>query len=889
MDKNYSTLLQSKLPSYIVDDTQYTNFVKFFEEYYNWFNDTYNITNFANKIDVDSNYDLFLPYFQADFLPYFPKEIATDKIKLLKLVKELYKSKGISDSFKFLFRALYDSYCEITPTIDFVFKPTNGKWIVPKSIKIESLDIRFLNINNYILFGVQSKTFGTVEFSKINGKYTQIYLSNIERLYFSGEDIKVLDSTNKEIYFLNGKPVEYDTVPPEHSETISAKIIGSLSSINIDSNRRGQFYKIGDPVVITGGINQTTLNPVEAKAEVSEVTLGQISDVAIINGGFGFNVFPDSLVDVIYENQVDAVANVVVSLVDTTKPTTIFSFPIDSIISNYNIQLDSNNFNFTSNANVYSTLANTFAFVNYDTYPVSNLNIKNGGGGYTSKPTLDIKSIIQDTSAQNQILSSFGILRPIEILNGGVNYTANDTIIIEGGDGEFAFAQITNLSANGKITAVEYYSSNNTPYVVGGMGYRTDNLPSITVNSSTGSNAVLLISGIMGTGVEYNLETDRIGAITKIKLTEAGEDYISTPNVSLRIQDIAISNVFNSKLTNTIIYQGISPIYSTFLANPYSFKKVSDELPGFNDDIYLLRVYDYKGTLSSNSTLKLFDTDISEDIGEYNIELNKIAGLETGNKIYGDGSAKATAKFLNGLIIGEGSYLNSDGQPSAFSVFQSDIYNSSTYFLSSEVGYADYKEPVLNLLHPISSRIVPRCLLRSNTTNTQNNSSQFNIGSVLSNNSTISLIPSNTAFSKMYSVSSNISELQQNTYLKITTQNLMNVYSSIESIDTANSIIYLSDFIQYKYSNIYNGTASANSIIIEQDFNNQNYSVNTFIFIGDYVTISGNNYQIINKNENILYFSSNTNMELLANTANSQMITITKPLLSNNITKYLSV
>ena len=73
MDKNYSTILQSKLPAYIVEDPQYSNFISFFQEYYNWFNDTYNVTNFSDKIDIDADYNSFFQYFQADFLPYFPK------------------------------------------------------------------------------------------------------------------------------------------------------------------------------------------------------------------------------------------------------------------------------------------------------------------------------------------------------------------------------------------------------------------------------------------------------------------------------------------------------------------------------------------------------------------------------------------------------------------------------------------------------------------------------------------------------------------------------------------------------------------------------------------------------------------------------------------------
>jgi hypothetical protein len=891
MDKNYSTILQSKLPAYIVEDPQYTNFISFFEEYYNWFNDTYNLTNFSDTIDIDSDYDSFLQYYQADFLPYFPHHIATDKIKLLKIVKELYKAKGIGDSFKFLFKALYDSYSEVTPTRDFVFKASDGKWVVPKSIKIKSLDPRFLNINNYIIFGIQSKTFGIVEFAKINGKFTQIYLSNIERLYYSGEEIKVLDRNNKEIYFVNGHPVEYQKLEnlPVNAESLSAKIIGALSGITIDSDRRGQFYSVGDPVVILGGLNPESENPIAATAEISAVTLGAINNATVTNGGIGYNIFPDSSVDVLYNGQIDTVANVVVSLVDTSKPSGIYKLPVDSIAQNYSVNLYSNVYNFSVNANINSTLANTFSFLNFTTYPISDLTIKDGGGGYTSPPSLNINSLVHDTSNNNQIIESFGILAPIQILNGGINYTANDSISINGGDGDFVFARISSLSANGTITGVEYFSSNNTPYVVGGMGYKNSNLPSVSISSNTGSNASLIVPRIMGTGVEYTLETEKIGSITQIKLIENGEDYISTPNVFLRIQDIAVSNVLNATILNTAVYQGSSYNQATFSGYPESFSKISDESVGFSDDIYRIRVYNYKGTFSPNQNLKLYDIISSVDLDEYTITSTPIGGLDLGNKIYGDGTASATAKFLNGLIIGDGTYLNADGQPSAFSILQSDIYNSSTYFLSSEVSYDEYKEPILNLVHPISSRIVPRNLLRSNTNISQNTQSNVNLGIRSQNNFTITLLPGNTNYSNTYTVSSNISELSVDTILSIMSNNYMNVYSKILKIDQTNSILILSDYIQYKYSNVYSGIANANSVIIQQDATNEIYSVNTFVVVGDYITVKGNNYPVIDKIDNILYFSSNNNIQLISNTANSQLITVIKPLSTNNVIKYLSV
>ena len=147
--------------------------------------------------------------------------------------------------------------------------------------------------------------------------------------------------------------------------------------------------------------------------------------------------------------------------------------------------------------------------------------------------------------------------------SGGINYSINDTVSINGGLGDYAFAKIDSVGITGNITAVSYYTTNDL-YTLGGMGYTSDNLPTVTVNSGTGSNASLIIPGILGSGVDYNIETDKIGAITKISLLQNGEDYISAPEISLKVQDIIVSNVSTTSLTqNTVIYQGSSVDHST--------------------------------------------------------------------------------------------------------------------------------------------------------------------------------------------------------------------------------------------------------------------------------------------------------------------------------------
>ena len=197
-----SLLIRQQLPEFIRDDSNYAIFVSFLEAYYAWLEtsqaaNTANIVatstgqgvihaskNLLNYIDVDDTLDDFIQYFINDFLPYIPEDALTDKRKLLKISKEFYQSKGTEKSYKFLFRALYGINAELFETGDVVLKASDGKWIVPKSIKIKSLDPAFLNINNFKIFGELSKSIGIIEYSKINGKFTQIYVHSLRNAAF---------------------------------------------------------------------------------------------------------------------------------------------------------------------------------------------------------------------------------------------------------------------------------------------------------------------------------------------------------------------------------------------------------------------------------------------------------------------------------------------------------------------------------------------------------------------------------------------------------------------------------------------------------------------------------------------------------------------------------
>lgn len=975
-NENLSILIQSQLPEYIKSDPSYSNFVAFLQAYYEWMEQEngvlYGTKNILNYIDIDNTSDQFLKYFTNDFLQNFPEDTLVDKRLAVKVAKELYKSKGTFASYQFLFRVLFDSDFDVFMTKDAVLRASDGIWYVPKSLKLSTTNPAFLNISNLKIFGETSKSFAIIENSILSGNKTEVFISNIERLFQSGETVRILDNNNQDV-LVNGAPLR-------------AKLVGQISQININPKNRGLYYNPGDPVIVYDGLNQSTENPIGAVAKVGKTTTGSIQNIKVNYGGFGYTGYPNTTLNI--KNATGAIAEVA-SLVSTLPPSyiivnagvgyaindqviigntssysvfadvssvnesgaitsityrpgidanTIFGITANVISKNVNAQNASikissipgngtanatyivkdtislklnefhaghangfllgnttnpvsYNFSKMPSANINTKLSDAFSFDLFPTYSISSVIVQNGGGGISAQPVVSADSTYvtdvydpndkANTLGQNiqGKLANLGILAPIQIINPGVGYQINDKIIFSGGNGYGASANVTAVNSSGGITAINYvYPSGTIQYSLGGMGYRSDNLPTVSVQSSNVSayGASITVPGILGHGATFSTTVDRVGTVTTIDVINFGEDYIEKPNVSLKVQDILVTNVSSSLIPvlGDIVYQGGNLNVASYIASVNSISKlVADADP--IKSVYNLRVFNYNSIPKPELTLKIANN--SSAIIMVNSAYDKnyfYAGSpeynSNGIKIYGDGTAKATASFLNGLTIGEGEYLSTQGQPSAFSVLQSEYYNNYTYEVIVEKEIAKYRDILLNLLHPTGMKLLGKYLIKSNTefnyqaqstavkgktladysasisanatiktdfTNFSNNIIQFyNVGSgdlnnYISTNSVIVISPTNGNVIKSEVVYVN------NTNKSITIKN--NVWLTFANV-------------AYVSGNVSSNTLNINSLTDSYDIiNNKNYS-NTQNYLED-IIFPGDKIRLVKDNINYDY------------------------------------
>ena len=749
-----SDLVSSQLPDFIKSD--YPKFVTFLEKYYEWMetsgknNNEIDALNFANDIDDANTY--YTEQLKKDLAPYFPENIVSNKKLFLKLVTQFYKAKGTQDSVKFLFRALFNENIEIYYPKDDILKTSDGKWILPLTLRIDTTDNNVFNLEKCLVTGLTSKATAIIERviqsvdRQLGITYTELYISNIKRLFATGETLSA----------------SYTDADTELTVTVTGRLIGSLSEIKINSTNRGLFYNgydtdtgyPGDPVSIVGGLNPTANTPIGAVAFVGNVTKGGITDILVEKSGFGFrdpavNVgssiidFKGGFAGAVFGTE----AKASISLLDTT---------VSRLINISNMSVSTLHGLRPNIANIENvTISNAMSFGSFTVFPISFVTIDGSGGGYRQKPTVetysfyneedeDVKvsnnrvivastSLINDTSVDYTVsfepgdyvklfktnvleeilevsyvdtnnlyftepfpndlvgvdvykilrndLYKIGSIGRININSGGTGYANGDILIFTGGSG-YGANGFVNVSG-GIISSVTINNHSSNAFVIGGEAYSRDSLPIITVQSSAGANANLSVSEITGDGERYGLTTARIGAISSIRITSFGYDYVSAPTVSLRNADLVLANVTPGELfvANTIVYQGTSNSNTTFSCT------VDDYDPDNNN----IRIFNYKGTLDLTKSLKSDDNVVSANV---------ISSL-----FYGDGNAKATAKFENGLIRYPGIYLNTDGQVSADKKMQDgEKYHNFSYVIDTQTDYNKFKKPLADLVHPVGTK-----------------------------------------------------------------------------------------------------------------------------------------------------------------------------------------
>ena len=213
--------------------------------------------------DIDSTTSSMLDHFTKEFLVNIPVSLSADKSLLIKHISDIYRAKGTSTSYDFLFKSLYDiqDLTFYTPKID-LLKPSSGNWQQDQSIRIITSD-PITSFDSHSVTGQTSGATGIVnrseQFAAGVFDITELFLTDIEGTFLVGEEV-----VSNEVDGVFGSGISQ----------------GLLTEVVISS--AGSNYKVGDKLSISGG------GGVEAKAKITDIGAGSLTEFTIFDGGDGY-------------------------------------------------------------------------------------------------------------------------------------------------------------------------------------------------------------------------------------------------------------------------------------------------------------------------------------------------------------------------------------------------------------------------------------------------------------------------------------------------------------------------------------------------------------------------------------------------------------------------
>ena len=741
-----SLLIENQFPAYVRDNPKYANFIAFVKTYYEWaeehpefengINQKFNFVdvshNLLNYNDIDRTEDAYIDYYMQDFMPDFPTDCLADKRKLIKIARTLYQNRGIPDSYKFVFRALYDEDVELYNHYNLVFKPSNNIWIQSKKIIVNSSDSRWLDMVGYTLFGKVSGGYGVISDVQQSIEDENLYLISIEKIirkFQNGEELTVVNDLFS--------PVILDD---KRNPTIEGVIVSELLSLDIVDG--GTSYRVGDPLIVVGGLNENISESRPATIRVSKVSEASINAVRIINTGSGYHettttpvgsddtneIKSDNLsytfkTDIKFNNEGSGSgALLVASVFDEDKTRQVDNVFIDLIESYLDVPLANINFGTMFRGNPVNDgediICELLHKASFKTKGISFIRVENSGSKYSADTEIvpvtsfSVTDIVTNNTSEFTI-PELGILGEIEIVNGGSGYSVGDIFKINGGSGEGAYIIVSSTTSNGTITKVDWTSLDGEFYPKGGIYYLESELEEISGNidpyiiNGSGESARFNIISILGKSCVTKPVSSTYGQVEEIDVLDYGFGYSSIPAIASDVRDILIDGDFDGCSRGYTVYQG-SPEEMSFVG---VFDSFVEPATGYK----AIRCYNCSGTIVPNEKLYWMydiyemDSDIICRVLNYtSTPSSTIQYYTNGVRIYGNGQAYITAEITDGVSNDYGYFKNSNSLPSTPAQrIQSEVYNDYTYRLVASSPYEDYKDSVLKLLHPSGTAVYP--------------------------------------------------------------------------------------------------------------------------------------------------------------------------------------
>lgn len=139
LDNIESSKIESLIPRQLIADAG--GLIEFLKEYYKFLNENEGPSHILNNVlanrDLDTVVDAFIGLVEKELGAGFTTKFAADKINLYKNLIQFYQAKGSVESFKLLFRLLYDTDIDISFPKEKILIASDGRWVQQTSFFVE--------------------------------------------------------------------------------------------------------------------------------------------------------------------------------------------------------------------------------------------------------------------------------------------------------------------------------------------------------------------------------------------------------------------------------------------------------------------------------------------------------------------------------------------------------------------------------------------------------------------------------------------------------------------------------------------------------------------------------------------------------------------------------
>jgi len=483
--------------------------------------------------NIEYSVDKYVDYLKDELYPSIPTNIYGDKRLVALKFKDFFESKGTEESYRFLFKLLYNEDISLYYPGEDILRVSAGNFEKTQIVR-SAYAANVFSFLNKTISGATSGAIGNVV--------------DIKRYVIGSYDVAEMT-----LKLVSGTFSGGEVVSDVADATLTSTLYGMITGFDI--NDGGSGYQVGDQLSITGDGSSVD-------AVVSSIQQSPISALYYNTIGHGYQLGTTAIVS----NSGTGGSGLIVRVTELANTYTVTSGANTYTVGEVtNVQIINRGSGYYKKPSITleDTVVKSLGLLSENlitissggtNYGVGNTIVFTGGSG--ANATGVVASVVESTTYDLKFEDGTKMIDET-----GKDIVKNEDWLVKGA---IARVELTNY----------------------GTGYTKTSLPTITVTSTTGSSANLIATNIQGASANVSIDAANnitgVGSIRAVELKNFGVNY-TTANVSL----VSIGDG-NANLTPIISGLGIQEGNWVGDYGKIDYKKIQDSYY-FQDFSYVIR------------------------------------------------------------------------------------------------------------------------------------------------------------------------------------------------------------------------------------------------------------------------------------------------------------